>query len=711
MRDLWAVCTGALVFGAAYGYGAWALAACGVVCDGPERRLLFRLGLGLGVIGLIVLALGLPGWLGLPAGWAVVGLGLLAAGASVRRERPASRAAKVGFPRREIFPHVLPGDGCPVTWRWTVWVVLAVSAWCGLCVALAPPAGYDELTYHLAAPKVYARTGLVRVLPYDHHTAFSFGLQMLYTLGLVIGNAGTAKLVHLGCWALSLLALFVGGRDYLGRRAAWLALLVCAATPVLQTHIGLAYTEFGVALYSLLALLAFLEYLNLRATALTSQGGALAPQARAPRWLTVCAVSCGLAVGVKTTAGLLGAYLLGALVVLGWRDRAAWRRDALVFVVVATLVAAPWPLRAWAATGNPVFPFAHGLFGSPVWSADRAACYDEAQKEFGRALDARLQPTEPPGAHRRLARLLTVPWNATFQPSWYYDRGLNTDGKARLGPAYLALGLPCAALWLVLLVQRRRRPWGPRFVELREEGESEVYAPEFGREVPVARVRAITEQVTLDTPLVVGLLLGWVLLFGLFWFVSMQYLRYFAPMLTCCALLAGWAADGLLRLRLSAVATVLILAMQVVGALAYAVTGGSAAQRVLLGRLDRDTYAAAADPAYGAMRWLNSQPDVRRTVLYGEPRGYWLDGPYLWGERNHHTLIPDSARTSPEAYLAALRGLGVTHALVNTRIFPLGRLEPLDDVALVSRLILSGELVRVWSDPDPRRAIEVFALR
>ncbi len=708
---------------AGYAAGAALLRPTGLVLDGRRRKLLFRTGLGLAAVAYVVLVVGLIGRLSPAAGWLVVILALAAGGPALLAEqrvrgrmRQRTADTPVAFRREEVAEHWWSGGAWP---RWATLVavtVLALLAGAAVVVAVAPPAAWDDLTYHLAAPKIFARTGRVVILPYDHHTAFPFTLEMLYTLALLIGDAGAARLIQTGYWALTLLAVWTLAAEHLGRRAGWLATLIYAATPLAYFESGTAYTEFGFALYQLLAWLALAEYLNLRRTAVRFSGAAPAPLPRQPRWLPLAGAMAGLTYGTKYTGVLVVAWLAGAVAVLGWRDRLgrrAVRVDLTVLALAAGLVAAPWILRTWVTCGNPVFPFADGLFHSPKWSADRAAAYDAAQKEFGQRFsyrDGRLAIDEPtPTSHRSPGRLVTAPWNLTFSPDWFYDRGLNFDGKARLGPGYLAL-VPAALLfWLLLAARLSAAPPIP-YQEVREETVRQVYRPEFGREVPVPTTHGITERVQLDSARLIALLLAHLVGFGLLWFWTMQYARYLVPHLALWAILAGWGADGLLRAPISAVAATLAVAGQVAGGLAYAKVAAYPALRVRLGGLTAEQYAAAPLPAYGAMQWLNQHtaPETR-VILYGEPRGYWLDRDYLWGERNHHTMIPDSARSSMAVYLDFLGGeLGVTHALVNESIFPTDRAEGQDDIALVTQAIRAGRLREVWR--DPRRPVVVYEL-
>ncbi|MBI2302629.1 MAG: hypothetical protein HYU66_27300 [Armatimonadetes bacterium] len=733
-----------------------------VVLDGLARKLVFRLGLGLGAIAYVVMALGWLGWLRPGVGWGVILVGLAVGLRDVLGELKAARRMRlrtsqtpVSFGRLVAFPHVLPGGAWP---RWAdlaLGVVLLLVVGAGLVIAVAPPVAYDDLTYHLAAPKVYARTGTVCILPYDHHTSFAFTLEMLYTLALLVGDAPLAKLLHTVFWLLTLLAIDVLGREHLGPRTGRLAVLFYALTPLCFSPVGTAYNEFGFALYQLLAWLAFLEYVNHRVTAVSSGGAThsatpslprrgqgevqsasgstgphpspllgkergpdsaggdsgFAPAARQPQWRWVVGLTAGLTTGCKLTGGLLVAFLVAAAVVLGRRDgvvRKAVCSDALVMLLTAALVAAPWLVRTWMVTGNPVFPFGQHVFHSPLWSDDRAEGYTRAQHDFGQRLDERLRPTETdPDAHRRWSRLPGVAWHVTFSPTWFYDRGNNGDGKARLGPVYLAFGLPALLGWLLLLRARPPASYG----EERDETTEEVYSPEFRRNVPVPRTQAITERVTLDTARAIGLLLAYTTLEGVFWFASMQYSRYLIPHLALWALLAAWGADGLLRLRFSAAAAALAVAVHVYAGLAFVLVASFFALQVQLGGLAAGDYASLGTPAYGMMQWINANtPADAKVIVYGEPRAYWLDRDYRWGERGHSTLIPDSVRSNPDAYADWLvKELHITHALVNEPIFPTNRTEGGDDVAAVTSAIERGRFRLVCR--DERHRVAVYEIR
>jgi hypothetical protein len=94
-------------------------------------------------------------------------------------------------------------------------------------------------------------------------------------------------------------------------------------------------------------------------------------------WLLILGLLGGFGAGVKLT----GFFIVAAAcvpVVLAWLLGAHRRRgvplvDLLVLGVGSTIASAPWLVRTFIATGNPVFPFLNSVFRSPL--ADNTVVY------------------------------------------------------------------------------------------------------------------------------------------------------------------------------------------------------------------------------------------------------------------------------------------------------------------------------------------------
>ena len=359
-------------------------------------------GLGLGALSLIGLGLGLVGgWRPAAESSAIVyGLGALGAALLAQdglalgkrlKNRPRPKLALGRWHRRYLL------------------LTLALT----LLLALAPPTSWDGLFYHLTGPALYIARG--RIAPLDvniPHLAFPSLMETLFGLAMLARGDVAAKLLHL-VYGLLLAALIhrVSAR-WQGRDVAGWSLILFAAMPMVAVLAAWAYNDLALAFYQIAALYALLAWRE-----------AASPRRR--NWLWAAGILSGLALGLKYTTfplPLVGlAYLL-------WKSRRRWR-EGLIFALLTGLVAAPWYLRNWAFTGNPVYPF---LFGGRGWDGFRAAWYAQAGTGVG---------WHPP-------RILALPVTMTLglRDVNYYD--------GRMGPLFLALAP--ALIWLVIRNRRSR---------------------------------------------------------------------------------------------------------------------------------------------------------------------------------------------------------------------------------------------------------------
>lgn len=264
------------------------------------------------------------------AGWpALLGAAALAAAlwALARRRRPAWEGVLVGL--------------------------LAYCAFCALVRALAPPTEWDVLAYHLAIPKLYAQAGRVYDLPWLLHSRFPHLMETLYALPLALGLENGPALLHAAACAAWLAAAYRSFERAAGRAAALLAVAICAAHPVVVRFAGSAHSDGAWALFHLLAGLCLFE-----------------------RRLALSAVFAGLAISCK---------LLGLLSLPGWalwialRDKGG-ARAAVKYSALALLVAAPWFLKTYLATGNPVWPFYAVALGGRFGAESFLAAYEASNR-------------------------------------------------------------------------------------------------------------------------------------------------------------------------------------------------------------------------------------------------------------------------------------------------------------------------------------------
>lgn len=328
--------------------------------------------------------------------------------------------------------------------------------------------GYDALSYHLQLPHEWMGAGgstagggpggrvatvehnVYSALPSGLEAAFAhvarlgfaddmlardgFGLfaaQMLHAMIGIIAACGVASLARR-------VAKVAGGAESTTLIAAGLAGVLTLATPWVVVVSSLAYNEMGVVL-GLAASGVVLVQCWERLGSLGA-GDRGARRALAMRTAVLLAIIVGGACASKPTAMLfVGVPVAMVLVVLGvWlarrggleglRGAAAWLGViAAVGSVVGLTMLAPWMVRNWMATGNPVFPFAAGVFargdGSMGWWSGEQIARFAASHRFDGSLADRLKlmfiadASDPAtaatgGTHRGLLHVQWGPWLA-----------------------------------------------------------------------------------------------------------------------------------------------------------------------------------------------------------------------------------------------------------------------------------------------------------
>ncbi len=389
--------------------GIWCRSVRLPMVDATER-LAFGLALSTGVLGYLVLAVGLSGWLNAWVLWAILALIVLSA-LWLRGRSGAVAEQKV---------------------NWRQWALGAVVAVLILPMVASPPAAtdWDGLSYHLAAPAIWLREGRIGYIPFIHQSNFPFVIEMQYLWALGVGaGAGGAKVFHWATLLMTLGAVFAfATRARMQGAGAWAA-AVLVSVPVVLWEATVAYADMATAAYTTLALLAGWN------AAVESDSGTRR------RWLMLSGVMGGFALGTKMTA--LGSVGILALL-LAWqavRQKQVRLADIALFAMVAVLVGAPWYIKTYLYTGNPVYPYFYETFGGRNWTAENARIYREAQLAFGLG--------------REPYKLLMAPFNITFFWSRFFDPlpfvgSVGFVFLAGLIPLLFARRLPAPASWWVL---------------------------------------------------------------------------------------------------------------------------------------------------------------------------------------------------------------------------------------------------------------------
>ncbi len=293
--------------------------------------------------------------------------------------------------------------------RWFARVVdlsLAAALVGTLLTALAPVTDGDALCYHLQVPKVFLNAHSTTFEPDLHETIYPLATEMLYAGALAIRGPVACRLIQWLFGVVFALVVAALARPSLGdRRARWagaIALLV----PAVSNGMSAPLNDVALAAMGNAAILGWVRW-HARPS-IRSAG--------------LAGILLGLAVGVKYPALVLGGLLTLSFGLLGPKGMPIGRRlgHALIFGLVALAVGGVWYLRAYLATGNPVFPFYRQVFG-------------------GSGIDEVLDPIKRPMA-ATLGNVLTALGPMTLRPDRF------DSFSHQFGPVFL-LFLP-PLLWM-----------------------------------------------------------------------------------------------------------------------------------------------------------------------------------------------------------------------------------------------------------------------
>ncbi|MBI4386431.1 MAG: glycosyltransferase family 39 protein [Elusimicrobia bacterium] len=631
--------TGASALGAIGAAGGWLLLAAltghallriaPVKTQGRLEKFLAASALGLGILASAVFFLSMARIAGTPA---ILCLGTLLIAAGLRRNPGADNILgwmRDGLRRSLQALREMVGKDPASSFLGLVMLLCLGTAFFHLLGALLPPASFDELNYQLALPKLYLLNHGFVSLRFHHLSFVPQNINLLYLLGLSTGNPSAAKMISYALGILLVATVYLLARRRLGTRASLWAAALFFLCPVIGNQFRVAGSDLGTGFFELLGVYWLLRWIEHRKSSAD---------------LALSSLFWGLALGSKYSAlpGFAAAFLL--LLATAFRPGLFQMRTLrgvkavptphpwvvpVLFIVPATLLWSPWLLRNVWETGNPFAPLLGALIPS------RNFYFAGAYKPLADHATGIGLPNYFPilGA----VDLVSLPWRVLTR---------HNDFNHDLGPALL-LCLPPAIL----------RIWRSR-----------------GRRRTAAEA---SSSIASRDPL------SWLcLLYWAFWLMSpARMARYFTAGLAVTIILAaGWlehyladkeAPRKLWARRLILVPLLIALTQQSMR-MVYIQNIHKKPWGYLSGRASLKTYLESLLPnfSYDAIRFVNERlPPDARVLVFGDFRTFYLDRSFLASTPWDHDYWHETVRTSrsDEDIGAALRRLGITHLLINTR--------------------------------------------
>jgi hypothetical protein len=478
-------------------------------------------------------------------------------------------------------------------------VIVALALAMAEISAIAPPIAKDALLYHFAVPKAFIAQHSNAFIDGNIASYLSLGTEMHYVWAMLLGDylsarAGEVAAGSVGFFFLALVFITISrwARE-LGCSNSWaiVAATIFVTIPTAYHVASSGYIDLSLALYVTLAAYGLTRWWKEQTWG----------------WVILIGIFLGAALSVKlTTVFVLAAFAL----LITFRARGVDNAGKVVAsgfaaLVLAGVIASPWYIRTWAATGSPVFPFYMSIWPGKAtgWDVERSNLFQAMNSRYG-------------GVDADKVNYLTAPVRMSIagQP----ERAENYDGV--LGVAFL-IGLPLLvwALW------------------------------------------------KLDLAVEIKIIAGLSAIMYLFWLFSSEQLRYLLPVAPLLAIAMAASAEKIGG-AVEKIARCAFVASAVCGLLvAFAWFCMKAPLRVVFGGETRDQYLTRNLDYYPYYEWINAEapPDARVWLINMRRDTYNIDRPifsdYLFEDWTLRKMVWGS--TSAQELRTKTAAMGIKYVL------------------------------------------------
>ena len=322
-----------------------------------------------------------------------------------------------------VAPHEQPSIIDLITGR-----LIDLAVGLSLIASLAPQIAKDTLLYHFAVPKAFIAQHSSAFIDGNIASYLALGAEMHYVWAMLAGGeVFGARVVETAAAAIGfmylpiLLVVIYGWARDIGISKTWahIATLMVAAIPSAYHVASSGYIDLSLALYVTLAIYSLTRWWKEQTTG----------------WIVLIGIFLGAALSIKlTTVFVIAAFAL--IILLKARNAENAARVVIggfAALILACVIASPWYLRTWKATGSPVFPFYMSIWKGEAngWDVERSTLFQGMNTQYG-------------GEQKTAADYALAPINISViaQP----EQAKYFDGV--LGVAFL-IGLPLLiwALW------------------------------------------------------------------------------------------------------------------------------------------------------------------------------------------------------------------------------------------------------------------------
>lgn len=225
--------------------------------------------------------------------------------------------------------------------------------------AFIPETWVDALDYHLGLPSYYIANHFFKPDPYNSFSYLNQNAEMLCLWGILAKSEVAVKLLTWTFLVMTSAAIYLFTKKYSNRFCALLSILLILLMPIATMQSIVVGNDLEMTYYVFVGWFMFSQVFD----RIEKQGVDSAS-------MLIVGGCFGAGIGTKYNALVLTMFCFLAatfLIKLKWNEnyKVALKRGFFPFMLGIFIFAGPWMIRNFINTGNPVYPFYHGIFGKP----------------------------------------------------------------------------------------------------------------------------------------------------------------------------------------------------------------------------------------------------------------------------------------------------------------------------------------------------------
>ncbi|MDD5687893.1 MAG: glycosyltransferase family 39 protein [Elusimicrobia bacterium] len=239
---------------------------------------------------------------------------------------------------------------------WFLIGIITLFVLLNIGMVFMPEIFYDSLVYHLACPNFYLIHHKIMPMEFLMHSNIPSNMQMLYLLAITLKDEILAKMFHFGTGLFIMLLVYSTCKNIFSTKTGIISAAIFYSIPMVAMNSWTCGNDIGLSFFFTLAFCSFLNWLHKK-----NNG-----------FLFLSAFFSGMTLGAKYT-GIFPVIGLGiAVATVLFINEPFWKatKKIIIWGLVVFALVAPWLIKNYVFTGNPVQPFLYKTFGGQNMKID-----------------------------------------------------------------------------------------------------------------------------------------------------------------------------------------------------------------------------------------------------------------------------------------------------------------------------------------------------